>query len=444
MNVLELASKRVILKKVASTHGGEWQGPCPDCGGNDRFHVWPDQNNGKGAYWCRSCGRTGDNIQFLRDFEGMSFRNACAELNISLPSRRDLGGAPSQPRTKPEFKPVSHACPGDLWQEKAEKFISWSQACLERNREAIAWLSGRGISQETAKDFQLGWNPGEDGKDIFRARKGWGLEEATRDDGRPKALWIPRGLVIPYIIDGIIYRIRIRRPEGEPRYYVLPGSAMPPMILGRERRAFVVVEAELDAIAIVACNATAGSLAMGSVSAKPDAEAFALLEGALEILNALDYDAAGARAMEWWSEQFERCSRWPVPQGKDPGEAYRLGIDLDKWIQAGLPPALTMSWSVPAGDAAGKKESATRTAPDDRKRDEFELPPDLPRGILELRNLLRNNPGVKIINIEDRLAVLRNGKYVGGRINELVFRDPEVTGYIVAHPADEIDGSNLV
>lgn len=542
MNTLDLALKNVVLKKVSGTNGGEWQGPCPACGGDDRFHVWPEQNEGSGAYWCRGCGKTGDNIQYLRDFCGMSFRDACAELRIDIPAGRDywktpqglnyLTNPPPQ-RTKPEFQPVSHSSPADLWQEKAEKFVTWAEVALAANREALAWLAARGISRETAINYRLGWNYGERSgthygkermdrthevvsgtgsapasggnetavdakpasagqrlsggsdcktrgavfdiyKDIYRARKAWGLPEILKDDGRPKVLWIPRGLVIPYIIDGIILRIRIRRPEGEPRYYVLPGSSMSTMLLERERRAFVVVESELDAIAVAAGNALAGAVALGSVSAKPDAETFAVLQGALSILNALDYDAAGAKAMDWWKEQFARCDRWPVPAGKDPGEAVRLGIDLSNWIEKGLPPALTIA--SPVVEKTGANERGRRAKPGDILADGDKTPApssimkqddpcatseggagsplsgggsvaqgsNLSPPLRELYLLLRNNPGVKIFNTPTRFTVLRNGKYVGGRINKLVFEMPEVLDYIFAHPAEEIDGGNFV
>jgi hypothetical protein len=39
MNILDLAEKHVDLKRVASTKGGEYAGPCPGCGGDDRFRV---------------------------------------------------------------------------------------------------------------------------------------------------------------------------------------------------------------------------------------------------------------------------------------------------------------------------------------------------------------------------------------------------------------------
>lgn len=441
MNTLDLAHKKVILKKVSGTNGGEWQGPCPACGGTDRFHVWPVQNDGNGAYWCRGCEKAGDNIQFLRDFEGMSFRAACAYLNVSIPDRPETGGSIPKQREKPEFKPDQHVAPADLWQEKAGKFVDWSQNSLQKNAEAIQWLSDRGISARAADDYRLGWNSGENGKDIYRARKSWGIAEAFKEDGRAKALWIPVGLVIPYIIDGIIYRIRIRRPDGEPRYYVIPGSSMATMTIERQRRAFVVVESELDAIAVASNNVMAGAVALGSVSAKPDAETYAVLQGALQVLNALDYDAAGAKAMAWWNEQFDNCDRWPVPQGKDPGEAYRMGISLDKWIEAGLPPALTI-----AGRESARKESKTATK---QEKSDDNLPvadekQNCPPEILELYMLLKKNPGVKIINSENRFAILRDGKYVGGRINELVYRVKVVMDYILSHPAEEIDGRNLL
>ena len=437
MNTLDMASKKVVLKKVSGTHGGEWQGPCPGCGGTDRFHVWPMQNDGKGGYWCRGCGKTGDNIQFLRDFEGMSFKDACRQLNITPQDRTESHGPMPEQRKRPEFHPDQHVPPADLWQEKAAKLVAWAQDGLSKDADALSWLADRGISAQTAEDFRLGWNAGEEGKDIYRARKAWGLPESLNKEGRPKALWIPRGLVIPYIIDGIIYRIRIRRPEGEPRYYVIPGSSMATMIIERSRRAFVIVESELDAIAVAAHNTLAGAVALGSVSAKPDAETFAILQGALQVLNALDYDDAGAKAMAWWNEQFDRCDRWPVPRGKDPGEAYRMGIDLGQWIKEGLPPALTMespkiTRDVGPGGAIVKGLVGGS------------LPPDTPPVLRELYDLLRKNPSVKIINSPGRYTVLRDGKYVGGRINELVFRDPTVLNFVSNHPAEEISGGNFI
>jgi hypothetical protein len=253
-------------------------------------------------------------------------------------------------------------------------------------------------------------------------------------------LWIPQGLVIPYSIDGIIQRIRVRRPEGEPRYYVVPGSSMATMIIGYWRRAFVIVESELDAIACAASQDMAGAVALGTLEGKPDAAAYEVLKDALQILNALDYGDKGGgkkaaeRAMKWWSENFNnRCDRWPVPKGKDPGEAFQQGIDLGQWIQAGLPPALTLAKKDVRSTEIKKPISSDTAAAS-----------SVQPLLAELYKLLKDNPGVKIINTPDRFTVLRNDRYVGGRINELVMRPGEVNDYLLSHPDEEITYQNLI
>jgi len=448
MNTYDLASKKVNLKKVASTHGGEWAGPCPACGGNDRFRVWPNANQGKGSYWCRSCDKSGDNIQFLIEFEGMDFKAACEYLDIEFSTKHRMDRQPQAANQKQPFQPVQHQRPDQLWQEKAEKFIAWAQLELGKNPDVMQWLSDRGINQEAAAAARLGWNPGENGKDIFRPRPAWGLPELKKENGKPRMLWIPQGLVIPYIIDGMIQRIRIRRPEGEPRYYVVPGSSMSIMILGIERRAFVIVESELDAISCAAATDLAGAVALGTLQGKPDVAAYAVLKDAIQILNALDYGDKGGgkiaaeRAFEWWLENFpDKCDRWPVPKGKDPGEAVQQGIDLKSWIEAGLVPALTLGKSE-TGKVKSEKDSSPSRG-EDKGGGENIPTQDTPELLKELYKLLRDNPGVKIINTPDRFTVLRNDRYVGGRINELVMKPGEVNDYLLSHPDEEINYKNL-
>jgi hypothetical protein len=54
--------------------GGRRSGPCPFCGGEDRFRAWPEDN--RPHWWCRRCNRGGDAIRFLRDDHGLSFHQA--------------------------------------------------------------------------------------------------------------------------------------------------------------------------------------------------------------------------------------------------------------------------------------------------------------------------------------------------------------------------------
>lgn len=349
MNVLDLTRKYYKPRKASSRKGGEYHCACPGCGdggkgkGSDRFCVWPEENDGQGAYWCRRCGKGGDAIQFLRDFQGLGYKEACAYLGMDPKEFRPYVG----PRVKREkkmetWKPdPEHGPPLELWQEKAAVLVEWAHLNLMRmaaDEGPKKMLIDRGINEHAIKFGRLGWNPGKDGKDLFRPREAWGLETELKDNGRKKRLWIPRGIVIPMMRAGRVWRIRIRRERDDPRYYVIPGSNMDCMIRWEGHRAYVIVESELDAHLL---ENEAGDLAapipLGNASRKPDAGTWRSLQGAAVVLEALDYDEPGQAAGRWWERHLPQCKRWPVPEGKDPGEAYERGVDLRAWLEAGLP-----------------------------------------------------------------------------------------------------------
>ena len=53
-------------------------GPCPLCGGKDRFRF--DDRAGSGSYYCNQCG-PGPGIMLIRKFKGWSHATACAEID---------------------------------------------------------------------------------------------------------------------------------------------------------------------------------------------------------------------------------------------------------------------------------------------------------------------------------------------------------------------------
>ena len=75
-----IQSAGINAKKTSSTKGGEFHSACPDCGGRDRFTIWPEI----GRYWCRQCKKSGNAIQFCRDFMGMSFQEACLRVESKM------------------------------------------------------------------------------------------------------------------------------------------------------------------------------------------------------------------------------------------------------------------------------------------------------------------------------------------------------------------------
>ena len=45
----------VAIFEGLERRGKEWVGPCPLCGGQDRFQVYPSKRDGTAAFNCRQC-----------------------------------------------------------------------------------------------------------------------------------------------------------------------------------------------------------------------------------------------------------------------------------------------------------------------------------------------------------------------------------------------------
>lgn len=344
-------------KKNSTKDGGEFVGPCPACGGHekrdaDRFHLWPMRPAGSRVYWCRSCGKSGDLIQFRRDFMGETFKEAAAACGKDTSGYRKRLGAVGTAVRRPaapggaSFVPASYPLPGAVWLEKADKLVRWANERLlaPEGAHKLEWLAARGIDRAAAARFLLGWLP----ETMFRPRAAWGLPKEMKE-GREKKLWIPAGVVVPLVIDGVVWRIRIRRDdmrqEDKNRYIALEGSSMRTSVIAGDPRAAVVVESELDAYAVAAAvDGRATVVSTGSASIRPDVQAHRVLSGCLRILVALDRDKAGREGAAKWRELYpDTARRWPVPDKKDPGDVVAAGVDLAAWVWGGLPPALTVA-----------------------------------------------------------------------------------------------------
>lgn len=439
MDFLSLVSSAgITVKKVSGTNGGEYAGPCPGCGGRDRFRVWPEEKGGTGAYWCRQCGKAGDNIQFMVDFLQMSFKEAFAAagrefINNSKPYV-PVCCKPAQNRTKTAFTPKSYQTPENTWKERANDFVNSAHDALLENPAQLDYLARRGLDLGAVKHFRLGWFEGENDKGcMYRSRESWGLETVLKENGRKKVLWIPRGIVIPVFKGGTVYRVRIRRPKADlkpgqkDRYVVVAGSGMELAGHNPDRRAFLVTEADLDEMLVCRhAGSLVGTVALGSSAAKPGADVLPVLKKAIRILVALDWDQAGRKAFEWWAKELPNSRFWPVPDGtgKDPGEAFENGLNIRDWVAAGLPPALTLD----INHGYQKPEGMTH--------------------ITELQMLLLKYP-VTIEATRDRARIQFDPGFrhrgIRQRIHDLFFKDDDLHWYFrLYHPADVITGENCL
>ena len=103
MDIMALIGGDTPLRKTASTHGGEWCGPCPFCGGRDRFRVQPI----RGRWWCRM--------------------------------------------------------PSPAWQSSASRaaLLCEQQLWTSRGERARTWLKARGLMDETLRRWTIGYTWGQ-------------------------------------------------------------------------------------------------------------------------------------------------------------------------------------------------------------------------------------------------------------------------------------------
>jgi DNA primase len=289
-----------------------------------------------GNRWkCFGCGRAGDAIDWLREREGLSFQAACQRLGST-----DLLSA--LPKTT-HPQPQSSTAPAAVWQDAALEVASTCQAVLwsDVGTRARVWLNRRGLTDETVRHWGLGFNP---------------------DHQRLCGLWVPRGIVIPCLVAGRIWYLKIRRASGHSKYSQVRGGQI--ALYGADtiisRDAMVVTEGEFDAVLL---HQEAGDLAgvatLGSAVARlPDAWVPYLL-GLQSLLVAYDTDSAGIKGAAMWESICPRAQRIVPLAGKDVTDYYLSGGDLRAWVQFALsarwePAAASLETQTPVSRSSWK------------------------------------------------------------------------------------------
>lgn len=158
-DLLRLVEPDTALARIANTHGGEYAGPCPFCGGTDRFHVQPRT----GWWFCRQCTpRGGDAIDYVQRHEQLAFPEAIAYL-----AGHAAGSAGLHMRVHPNTRPTLPNWTQPAWQQAAHALVQEAEAALAADDSAGAaarvYLAERGLCAATWQAWRLGstlaWHP---------------------------------------------------------------------------------------------------------------------------------------------------------------------------------------------------------------------------------------------------------------------------------------------
>lgn len=142
IDVVEIVSRYVRLRKGGANHFGR----CP-------FHAEKTPSftvsHAKQFYHCFGCQANGTAIGFLMEYEGIEFRDAVAQL------AKEAGMPPPDDGDDEQRKEIVEV--GRALEMAAEHYAKQ----LFSNEKARAYARSRGLTQNTAQRFGIGYAPGE-------------------------------------------------------------------------------------------------------------------------------------------------------------------------------------------------------------------------------------------------------------------------------------------
>lgn len=333
-DIVEVVSGYVALKK----RGRNYWGCCPFHGEKTpSFSV----NAEKNMFYCFGCHEGGDVFRFIMKSENCSFIEAvkmlAARYGIPIPEKEKTAEEIKRDRQRKELG------------EANELAVRFYQSCLLRTqygKTALAYLAGRGITQQIIEQFSIGY-----AIDNFSA-----LTTSLGKRGCSTNVLIKAGLALPGKNGGAYdkFRGRVMIPIKDARGRVVGfggrvlGSNMQPKYMNTgETELFnkryllfgmdiavknikalhqaIVVEGYMDAISLHAAGITNAVASMGTAFSAEQARILKRITD--NVVFCYDSDDAGrrasVRAVSIAREAGLQVQVAGVPNGKDPDEFVR-------------------------------------------------------------------------------------------------------------------------
>ena len=153
------------MQLCSHRNGGEYQGPCPFCGGEDRFHVQP-YHPSHGRWFCRQCtgdigdgGKWQDIFDFIQHRDNTDFNNAFVFLSNQITTTSEDATERRQSTKKPDKPRYDFTTPD--WQHNQTKLASNAHLDLiyhstPQAHEVALYLDNRNINETMRSKYNLG------------------------------------------------------------------------------------------------------------------------------------------------------------------------------------------------------------------------------------------------------------------------------------------------
>ncbi len=322
MNVYDLAQTDTSLKRVSHR---EYAGQCPGCGGSDRFHVQPYRREG-GAWMCRYCWPAeekgwGDGISYLRQFRGMSFKQAKAYLFGEIDSLLETV------YNAQEMYEQARLPDNEQLQERYQDYIRLAITRLwkPQGKPCLDYLLSRGLSEDTIRKAKLGSIDSATLKREYLGR----VEVDTEF------------IVFPWYADKLLWGVQLRdiRPDVplQERYRKFPKSGNGLYLADSLKRKLptFLVEGELDALSIFqAAGDIVNPVATGGKDGSLTSTWVTRLARVPSVLVAFDREAEAEQRANTWLKILSHNAMRYKPQLKDVNKMLVEGRNVRSWVLA--------------------------------------------------------------------------------------------------------------
>lgn len=267
-------------------------------------------------YWrCfGKCSRGGDVIAWVQVYHDLSFQDACDHLARGTSIAQTSSSSRHTGRKSLTYDDKSELMPDASWQDAARGIIQQAEANLWRaeGEQARAYLMGRGLNEETIKMANLGFIPGD-------------YQEWRTING----LNVPCGITIPWLIDGDVWGVKVRRSAGEQRYQQIRGSKLSNALYLADRtqvgQCLLITEGEFDAlIAYQVASDMVSVVSIGSASnSNINTYWYSKFLISPRLLVCMDDDPAGYKAAREITDITPAAYYVSLPRGKDINDFYQ-------------------------------------------------------------------------------------------------------------------------
>lgn len=223
VNIVDIVGQYVQLRRA----GRNYTARCPfHKERTPSFHVSPE----RGTYICFGCGEKGDVFSFMQKMDGTDFvtvlRQLAEKAGVTLEQRTFKAATPEEKEHDERLRDVCEAA------------VNFFELQLQQRADVRDYLKNRGVTEETTKEWRLGYAPATWESLAKHLRSvGFGIDEIVdagfgiKSDKRPGEVFDRfRGRIIfpifdaagkPIAVSGRFFeKVPGAKDDGEPAKYV--------------------------------------------------------------------------------------------------------------------------------------------------------------------------------------------------------------------------------